>query len=348
MSADDGFIELRLNRQDELAGENFWPSFTDIMTVVVMIFLMVMVVLVMYNQELVRDLQSSIEKERIARETARVTGEEKESLALRLHAAESELAELDARLKRSEELRNQQVTALDRQSKTLDQQSKQLDEQASRLTSLTTERDDLKRRADRLGGELQTATTQLGAARPQADQLTQSLTAAQERQDALSSEVATLRATVGEQRRELDESREQLRRSESTLATIETDYSDLKVKYDKLVRPARSPTGRYAVEVRYGKVGGGYQIRFRGRFGRLRRAQPREAGRASRETEGQPPGRPVRARGDPRRQRPVVQRGLGLHEPPAPQLRLLLPGLGGRVRRAALNRRAPCPHPPPA
>ena len=263
MSADDGFIELRLNRQDELAGENFWPSFTDIMTVVVMIFLMVMVVLVMYNQELVRDLQSSIEKERIARETARVTGEEKESIALRLHAAESELAELYARLKRSEELRSQQVTALDRQSKTLDQQSKQLDEQASRLTSLTTERDDLKRRADRLGGELQTTTTQLGAARQQVDQLTQSLDTAQERQDALSGEVATLRATLGEQRRELDQSREQLRQSETTLATMETDYSELKVKYDKLVRPARSPTGRYAVEVRYGKAAGGYQIRFR-------------------------------------------------------------------------------------
>ena len=263
MSADDGFIELRLNRQDELAGENFWPSFTDIMTVVVMIFLMVMVVLVMYNQELVRDLQSSIEKERIARETARVTGEEKESIALRLHAAESELAELHARLRRSEELRSQQVAALDRQSKTLEQQSKQLDEQSTRLTALMTERDDLKRRAERLGGELQTATTQLGAARQQVDQLTQSLGAAQERQDALSSEVATLRTTTDEQRRELDESREQLRQSAATLATMETDYSDLKVKYDKLVRPARSPSGRHAVEVRYGKAGGGYQIRFR-------------------------------------------------------------------------------------
>ena len=108
MSADDGFIELRLNRQDELAGENFWPSFTDIMTVIVMIFLMVMVVLVLYNQELVRDLQASIEKERIARETARVTGEEKESIAVRLHAAESEVAELLARLRRSEEQRGQQ------------------------------------------------------------------------------------------------------------------------------------------------------------------------------------------------------------------------------------------------
>ena len=263
MSADDGFIELRLNRQDELAGENFWPSFTDIMTVVVMIFLMVMVVLVLYNQELVRDLQASIEKERIAQETARATGEEKESIAVRLHAAESEVAELLARLRRSEELRGQQVAALDRQSKSLEQQSRQLGEQADRLTALTGERDDLKRSSDRLAGELQIATAQLGTSRQEVTQLGQSLAAAQGRQDALGGELAALRATAADQRRELDQSREQLRQSAATLTSMQNDYGELKIKYDKLVRPARSPSGRYAVEVRYTKAGTGYQIRYR-------------------------------------------------------------------------------------
>lgn len=263
MSADDGFIELRLNRQDELAGENFWPSFTDIMTVVVMIFLMVMVVLVLYNQELVRDLQSSIEKERIARETARVTGEEKESIAVRLHAAESEVAELLARLRRSEEVRTQQVTALERQSKTLDQQSKQIDEQAGRLTALASERDDLRRRADRLAAEMQAATSQLGASRQETTQLAQSLAEAQARREALDAELAAMRTAATDQRRELDQSREQLRQSAAALSSVQNDYGELKIKYDKLVRPARSPSGRYTVEVRYTKAAGGYQIRFR-------------------------------------------------------------------------------------
>jgi len=263
MSADDGFIELRLNRQDELAGENFWPSFTDIMTVIVMIFLMVMVVLVMYNQELVRDLQSSIEKERIAQETARATGEEKESIALRLHATERELAELLARFKRSEELRTQQLATLDQQSKSFDEQARQVVEQAGRVTALTGERDDLRRRAERLASELQTATTQLGASRQEATQLAQTLAAAQDRQGALDGELAALRTTAGDQRRELDQSREQLRQSAATLASVQDDLGELKIKYDKLVRPARSPSGRFPVEVRYTKAGGGYQIRFR-------------------------------------------------------------------------------------
>lgn len=263
MSADDGFIELRLNRQDELAGENFWPSFTDIMTVVVMIFLMVMVVLVLYNQELVRDLQTSIEKERIARETARVTGEEKESIAVRLHAAESEVGELLARLKRSEEVRTQQVAALERQSKTLDQQSRQIDEQTGRLAALATERDEQRRRAERLGAETQAATAQLGASRQEVAQLTQSFTEAKDRQEALDAEVATLRTATAEQRRELEQSREQLRHSATALSSAQNDYGELKIKYDKLVRPARSPSGRHTVEVRYTKAGSGYQIRLR-------------------------------------------------------------------------------------
>ena len=45
MSSDTGFVDLRLNGQDnQLQEEGFWPSFTDIMTVVVMIFMMAMVI----------------------------------------------------------------------------------------------------------------------------------------------------------------------------------------------------------------------------------------------------------------------------------------------------------------
>lgn len=270
MSADDGFIELRLNRQDELAGENFWPSFTDIMTVVVMIFLMVMVVLVMYNMELVRDLQSSIEKERLAQETARATGEEKESIAMRLHATENELAQIYARLKRSEELRSQQTETIERQSKTLDEQSRSLQQQSAQITSLSSERDSLQRRGAQLGAELQTAASQLQAVASQlaaskqaGTQLEQSLAAVQARQDALSAELSSARTMIADQRREMDQSREKLQKSERTLASVESEYTELKIKYDKLVRPARSPAGRHAVEVRYGKSGSGYTIRFR-------------------------------------------------------------------------------------
>jgi septal ring factor EnvC (AmiA/AmiB activator) len=263
MSADDGFIELRLNRQEELAGENFWPSFTDIMTVVVMIFMMIMVVVLLHNMELVRDLQSSIEKERLAQEMAKLTGEEKDTLAVRLQAAENQLAELLARLRRSEDTRTQQAATLDQQSKRIDQQAKSLEEQLARLTALAGERDTLQRRSEQLSADLQSSSTQLSTTRQTAAQLEQSVAALRGREAELAAELAKLQASVSDKQKELDQSRDRLRASEQKLGAIQGDYSELKVKYDKLVRPARSPSGRYAVEVRYGKSASGYTIRYR-------------------------------------------------------------------------------------
>ena len=50
---EQGFIDLRSSA--DIAGDNasFWPSFTDIMTVVVMIFMLASVVLIMRNWALV-------------------------------------------------------------------------------------------------------------------------------------------------------------------------------------------------------------------------------------------------------------------------------------------------------
>ncbi|WP_198266530.1 hypothetical protein [sulfur-oxidizing endosymbiont of Gigantopelta aegis] len=55
----DGFIDLRQN-QSQLVEESFWPSFTDIMTVVVMIFLIATTILMVKNWELVTELQNRI------------------------------------------------------------------------------------------------------------------------------------------------------------------------------------------------------------------------------------------------------------------------------------------------
>lgn len=54
-----GFIDLRQN-QAQLVEESFWPSFTDIMTVVVMIFLIATTILIVKNWELVSELQTRI------------------------------------------------------------------------------------------------------------------------------------------------------------------------------------------------------------------------------------------------------------------------------------------------
>ncbi len=51
MNPDEGFVDLRLNRQEGQNQDSFWPSFTDIMTVIVMIFLIAMVILLLRTKD---------------------------------------------------------------------------------------------------------------------------------------------------------------------------------------------------------------------------------------------------------------------------------------------------------
>ena len=57
-----------------------------------------MVILLIRNMELVNELRATMEAERTAAELARSTGEEKDSLALRLVATENELSMLRLQL----------------------------------------------------------------------------------------------------------------------------------------------------------------------------------------------------------------------------------------------------------
>ena len=61
MSTTQSFVDLRTSSlsQGSHTDDSVWPSFTDIMTVVVMIFLMSLVVILLRNVELVKSEQES-------------------------------------------------------------------------------------------------------------------------------------------------------------------------------------------------------------------------------------------------------------------------------------------------
>lgn len=87
----DGFIDLRQNHA-QLLEESFWPSFTDIMTVVVMIFLIATSILIVKNWELVEELKSSIvvEQKISQRLKASMAAQQKTSEALLLSQDKSQ------------------------------------------------------------------------------------------------------------------------------------------------------------------------------------------------------------------------------------------------------------------
>ncbi len=263
----DGFTDLRLNRQEGQVNESFWPSFTDIMTTVVMIFLIALVVLLVRNMELVRQLRATMEAERIAAELARATGEEKDSLAVALHRTEAELRQ--ARL----EILRLREKAVDREQV--------ITEQIATINRLTEARDRLERKAERLVVDRQRLEGRLKDQQARLTRLEQSLKNRELELQASRSDVDSLKANIDslqaslhdaqtradrlqqdldERSRALEAARQAAQEVERKYQVLAGDYDNLKVKYDKLIRPARSPAGRHVVEVRYWKEDDQYRI----------------------------------------------------------------------------------------
>ena len=267
----DGFTDLRLNGSGGSdIQEGFWPSFTDIMTVVVMIFLISMVVLLVRNMELVSQLRATMEAERIAAELARATGEEKESLSSALHRAEEsvqrmqlEIMRLQDKGLRSEDLIAEQLRAISELSNERDD----LAQQAAQLMLLRERLEaDVRRRQSQLDSalaEIDNQQLQLSTAQRSIGTLEASLEQLRSRYAESQQEAERLQTTVTEQRETLDAARQQNQDVERRYLVLADDFDSLKVKYDKLVRPARSSSGRYLIEVRYSKKDGEYRIAWR-------------------------------------------------------------------------------------
>lgn len=256
MSFDHGFVDLRLNQQEGQGNESFWPSFTDVMTVIVMIFLISMVVLLMRNMELVNQVRATMEAERNAAELARATGEEKEDLALKLHTTEDRLAQLQL-----------QVMRLQEQN---DLRGKVIRERNRDINSLMAERDSLTQQAaqllldrQRLQSNLTDSRSEVAQYKQEQQKLTRNLANLNERNRESAQKLENALLALNQQNQLLTAARQDREKVEQKYLVLADEFDNIKVRYDKLVRPARSPKGRHLVEVRYQKTKGKYRISWR-------------------------------------------------------------------------------------
>ncbi|MGD8910661.1 MAG: hypothetical protein PVI92_15075 [Chromatiales bacterium] len=247
---DGGFVDLRLNQREGQGEDSFWPSFTDIMTVIVMIFLLAMLILLLRNMELLSQLRATMEAEQEAAELARTTGEEKATLEEKLIAREYELSMLRMELLRMEESAEQQEAAIS--------------SQRHQIANLSREKDRLNKQITRLGRESEQLSSQLILANRAVERLSSDLEQSREQQTITQADLQELRLSYREQEAALATALTSEEETSRELAELKTDFSDLKIKYDKLVRPARTPKGKTVVEVRYAKVGGKYRIDYKG------------------------------------------------------------------------------------
>ena len=228
----DDFIDLR---SGNLSSESFWPSFTDIMTVVVMIFLITSVILMVRNWELIDQLRSSLLAEQRASEKIRSTTEVNATLEEQLAQAQHEISVLRMQLMQSTEDN-------DLLNNTLADKEQQIILIMSDKHRLETELSKSEQQVVHLDKQLQEVIVDL-------DELSKSYT---QQSTELKSTVDKLVIVTQEKETQ-----------ERQMVALETDYSSLKVKYDKLVKPARTAKGKYVVEVNYEKIKGKGRIRFK-------------------------------------------------------------------------------------
>ena len=280
----EGFTDLRLNTGSNDVQEGFWPSFTDIMTVVVMIFLISMVVLLVRNMELVSQLRATMEAERIAAELARATGEEKDSLSSALHRAEERVQRMQLEIMRLQDKGLRSETLIAEQLRAISALSNERDDLAQQAAQLALLRErleaDVEKRQSALSAALQDIDNkqlQLSTAQRSIAALQESLDQLRTRFDESQAQTERLQRTVADQRQDLEAARQQNQDFERRYLVLTDDYDNLKVKYDKLVRPARSSAGRHLIEVRYWKQDGNYQVSWReggeGAYQPIQRAQ---------------------------------------------------------------------------
>ena len=254
-----------------IGGENsFWPSFTDVMMVITMIFLMATSILVVRNWQLVSELQESIAAERVAIEMIESTSQENATLEERLANAEQSNSILRLRLLKKEEESKLALSAIR--------------EQESNIASLELQKSDLQLSLKQAQSRLDAANLEIDAASAQFQDLSSQIAGLNEQLaqqssrseqtrtqlDAARAQIANLEQSNSEQQQSITQLtqeklllRQEVEAYNQQLLTLQGDYDTVRSKYEELIKPARSAKGKYIVQVYYVKGQAGNVIRYR-------------------------------------------------------------------------------------
>jgi len=266
----NGFAQIGTSHAG-IGGENsFWPSFTDVMMVITLIFLMATSILVVRNWQLVAELQESVAAERMAAQLIESTSMENATLEERLANAEQSNSILRLRLlKKDEELATAQLAIRD---------------QDSDLAALQQQTRELRATLDQTRAELDAANLEINAATSQFNEMAQQIAllnqqlaqrleegeAARSQLESARAEIAELSASSSQQQQDIDQLTQEkkllaheISAYNQQLLTLKGDYETIKSQYEELIKPARSAKGKHIAQVYYIKDdAGGTVIRY--------------------------------------------------------------------------------------
>jgi chromosome segregation ATPase len=261
------FAPIGQNHTSHAGEGSFWPSFTDIMMVITMIFLMATSLLVVRNWQLVAELRESVEAEQVASQRIVSTSLENSTLEERLVNAEQSNSILRLRLLKKDEalqasnnsLRQQKfyIEAIEADNERL---KASLGASLTALAQANTEIGSVKTLQQTLDIQVLTLTQQLQSAKFEQKKLTTQLAKAQS--DLVASKQSQ-QQNIADLMRQKQLLSQEVEAYNQQLLALKGDYETVKTKYEDLIKPARSAKGKYIVEVYYIRGAGGEVIRYK-------------------------------------------------------------------------------------
>jgi chromosome segregation ATPase len=261
------FAPIGQNQTSHAGEGSFWPSFTDIMMVITMIFLMATSLLVVRNWQLVAELRESVEAEQVASQRIMSTSLENSTLEERLVNAEQSNSILRLRLLKKDEalqasnnsLRQQKfyIEAIEADNERL---KASLGASLTALAQANTEIGSVKTLQQTLDIQVLTLTQQLQSAKFEQKKLTTQLAKAQS--DLVASKQSQ-QQNIADLMRQKQLLSQEVEAYNQQLLALKGDYETVKTKYEDLIKPARSAKGKYIVEVYYIRGAGGEVIRYK-------------------------------------------------------------------------------------
>lgn len=209
--------------QEELE-EGFWSSFSNVMMVILKIFLLVIVIMALNNRNLLEDLRNSVKAKQVAQQAAQKSAQDAQRAAQMAEFKVKENATLEEQL----DYLQQRNNALE-----MELLNSRAETEAAR-NATTAQETELNRQRD--------------LSRQQAD----ALNLREQSLNVLQTELASKNAEISGLNAKVDESQKQL-------LSLRGDYSELDQKYQKLLKPARSSKDKQVVDVMYTRSG--YSIR---------------------------------------------------------------------------------------
>jgi len=251
----------------DVSEESFWPSFTDIMMVIVMVFLLVAVSVILNNYQLVENLKQSMQAQELASEIAEDTQVQNSSLEDRLLRLKQQLALANRQIVTANTEAGRNQTALSKSQKIIKelnaistQKDQQLDKKTAYLAALE----------DKSKQQLEKKNTEISDLKKQQQTQKNTLTLATEKASTQLEKTTRLEVTIDALQNSLKEQtnqfaalKEQRQHDETQLLSLQGELESLDKKYQKLLRPARSAKNKYVVAVTYTKRRGRGVYRLR-------------------------------------------------------------------------------------